>query len=348
MALEKQKTEVRPALKAMEMNMEQQFDVEELRAGGHGSGPTNIRDVGGSEMDLKKFGGLLGIMAGASLPDDAEGAPAIKGFAEMYDRAVRAGSKKMMYAGTLEPEVFERAARREPAITRNVVKVGTHGGQARMATGEMEPLEVGRHIENLLNSGETRVLPNFPGRNFQNNAKGMFYLNDGKDVVSPFSGGNRGDVVLRTVFQPDHEKRKFIEGYLGRPLSPISGIRNNVPASAQPPGLSAVRQPSMKDSMPEIPTSGKSKLPAVAGAGTGAGLASWPADAPGYVNREPGLETPFFDPVDMLTAGIGVSGMRKALSMVMEPAVAYGMEKTGNWVGNRGKGLLEYFMGDDD
>ncbi len=25
-------------------------------------------------MDLKKFGGLLGIMAGASLPDDAEGA----------------------------------------------------------------------------------------------------------------------------------------------------------------------------------------------------------------------------------------------------------------------------------
>ena len=66
------------------------------------------------------------------------------------------------------------------------------------------------------------------------------------------------------------------------------------------------------------------------------------------MNREPGLETPFFDPVDMLTAGIGVSGMRKALSMVMEPAVAYGMEKTGNWVGNRVKGLLEYFMGDDE
>ncbi|WP_144277303.1 hypothetical protein [Mailhella massiliensis] len=89
----------------------------------------------------------------------------------------------------------------------------------------------------------------------------------------------------------------------------------------------------------------KLKAPAVAGAGTGAGLASWPADAPGCVNREPGLETSFFDPVDMLTAGIGVSGMRKALSMVMEPAVAYGMEKTGNWVGNRVKGLLEYFMG---
>ena len=137
----------------------------------------------------------------------------------------------------------------------------------RLVTNEMEPLEVGRHIENMLNSGETRVLPNFPGRNFRNNAKAMFYLNDGKDVVSPFMAGRNGDVVLKTLFQPDYENRKFIEGYLGRPMSPISGIRNDVPASAQPPGLSAVRQPSMKNSMPEIPTSGKSRLPVIAGVG---------------------------------------------------------------------------------
>ena len=193
-------------------------------------------------MDVKKLGGLLGILAGASLPEEAEGAPAVKGFAEMYDRAVRAGSKKMMYAGTLEPEVFENAVRRDASLRNNKVFVGPHGGEARMATNEMEPLEVGRHIENLLNSGETRVLPNFPGRNFRNNAKAMFYLNDGKDVVSPFSGGSNGDVMLRTVFQPDHEKRKFVEGYLGRPLSPISGLRNDVPASAQPLGFSADAQ----------------------------------------------------------------------------------------------------------
>lgn len=80
-------------------------------------------------MDLKKFGGLLGIMAGASLPDDAEGAPAIKGFAEMYDRAVREGSKKMMYAGTLEPEVFERAARRDASLQSNKVFVGPTAGR---------------------------------------------------------------------------------------------------------------------------------------------------------------------------------------------------------------------------
>ncbi len=176
----------------------------------------------------------------------------------------------------------------------------------------------------------------------------MFSLNDGKDVVSPFMAGKTGDVVLKTVFQPTGNNKKFVESFTGVPPLSISGLRNNVPASAQPLGFSADVKPSMKNSMPDILTSGKSKLPAIAGAGIGAGLASWPADAPGCVNREPGLETPFFDPVDMLTAGIGVSGMRKAQSMVMEPAVAYGMEKAGNWVGNRGKGLLEYFMGDDE
>ena len=144
-------------------------------------------------MDVKKLGGLLGLMAGAAAatPEEAAGSPAVKGFAEMYDRAVREGSRKMLYAGTMEPDVFERAVRRDSSLRNNNVFVGPHGGQARMATNEMEPLEVGRHIENLLNSGETRVLPNFPGRNFRNNAKGMFYLNDGKRRCFAFHGGEK-------------------------------------------------------------------------------------------------------------------------------------------------------------
>ncbi len=289
-------------------------------------------------MNLKTLGGLLGILTGASLPDDAEGAPAVKGFAEMYDKAVRAGSKKMMYAGTLVPDVFERAVRRDRAITQNVVKVGTHGGQARMATNEMEPLEVGRHIENLLNFGETQVLPNFPSRNFQNNAKGMFYLNDGKDIVAPFSGGSGGDVVLRTVFEPQADRRKFIEGYLGRPKSPISGIRSDVPASAQPQGFSAVRQPSVEKNISEMLFPGKSKLPVIAGAGSGAGLTLWPADAPGYVNTEPGLEEAW-NPAELPAAMAGVPGMAgKAAAALLDPAVSYGADKLG--------GLLDYFMGE--
>lgn len=291
-------------------------------------------------MDMKALGGLLGIIAASSPPDDAEGAPAVKGFAEMYDKAVRSGSKKMMYAGTMEPDVFERAVRRDSSLRNNKVFVGPHGGQARMATNEMEPLEVGRHIENLLNSGETRVLPNFPGRNFQNNAKGMLYLNDGKDVVSPFMAGRNGDVVLKTLFQPDYENRKFIEGYLGRPLSPISGLRNDIPASAQPPGLSAVRQPSVEKNISEMPFSGKSKLPAIAGACSGAGLTLWPADAPGYVNTEPGLKEAW-NPAELPAAMAGVPGMAgKAAAALLDPAISYGADKLG--------GLLDYFVGGEE
>ena len=292
-------------------------------------------------MDRKALGGLPGLIAASSQPDDAEGAPAVKGFAKMYDNAMRAGSNKMMYAGTMEPDVFERAVRRDPSLRNNKVFIGVHGGKARKATNEMEPLELGRHVENLLNSGETRVLPNFPSKNFRINGKGMFYLNDGKNVVSPFMAGENGDVILKTLFQPDYEKRKFIEGYLGRPLSPISGLRNDIPASAQPPGLSAVRQPSVEKNIPEMPFPGKSKLPAIAGAGTGAGLALWPADAPGYVNTEPGLETPLFDPVDMLTAPIGVpTKAGKAAAALLAPAVSCGVDKLG--------GLLDCFMGEKE
>ena len=121
-------------------------------------------------------------------------------------------------------------------------------------------------------------------------AQGPDILNDGKNVVSPFMAGERGDVVLKTVFEPTQDNRRWLEGYLGRPLSPMSGLRNNVPASAQPPGLSAVRQPS-KESMPEMPASGKSRLPVIAGAGSGAGLALWPADSPDDAGGAPAART---------------------------------------------------------
>ena len=72
--------------------------------------------------------------------------------------------------------------------------------------------------------------------------QGPDILNDGKNVVSPFMAGKRGDVLLKTVFEPTQDSRRWLEGYLGRPVMfPMSGLRNNVPASAQPLGLSAVR-----------------------------------------------------------------------------------------------------------
>lgn len=265
-------------------------------------------------MDGKAFSGLLGLMAAALSPDEAEASPAVKGFASTYDRAVRDGSKKMMYAGTLEPDVFEQAVRRDPAITQNVVKVGTHGGQARMATGEMEPLEVGQHIENLLDSGETRVLPNFPSANYRNNARGMFYLNDGKDIVSPFSGGSGGDIILRTAFEPQADRKKFIESYLGRPMSPISGIRNN-PASAQPQGLSAVRQPSDASTVPGTPSFDKEKMAVLAVPASA--WASTPVD----------MSPTMFDRV-MRDMGIGARGVVEGLGT----GATLGMGNPGRYV----------------
>ena len=180
------------------------------------------------------------------------------------------------------------------------------------------------------------MLPNFPGRNFQNNAKGMFCLNDGKDVVAPFMAGKTGDVVLKTVFQPTGNNKKFVESFTGVPPLSISGLRNNVPASAQPLGFSADVKPSMKNSMPEIPTSGKNKLPAIAGAGSGAGLTLWPADVPGYVNTEPGLEEAW-NPAELPAAMVGVPGLAgKAAAAVLDPVLSYGMDQLG--------GLLDYFM----
>ena len=178
-------------------------------------------------------------------------------------------------------------------------------------------------------------------------AQGPDILNDGKNVVSPFMAGERGDVVLKTVFEPTQDNRRWLEGYLGRPLSPMSGLRNNVPASAQPPGLSAVRQPS-KESMPEMPASGKSKFPVIAGAGSGAGLALWPADSPGYVNREPGLGTPLVDVADLATAPVGaVTAAGRAASVLAEPVISWGMDRAGNWLGDRLGGLLGYFGGEE-
>lgn len=118
----------------------------------------------------------------------------------------------------------------------------------------------------MLNSADTQVLPNFPSSNYRNNAKNMLFLNDGKPVVSPYMGGYDGDIILKTVFQPDNDKRKFIEDYLGRPPSPISGLRNDVSASAQPPGLSAVRQPSSGRTIPQGGVPGKNHIPGMAGA----------------------------------------------------------------------------------
>lgn len=271
-------------------------------------------------------GGLLALMDA----EEAEAAPAVKDFAKRYAKAVADGDKRMMYAGSLEPNVFEEAAKKDSGLQNNRVFMGPHGGEARLATGEMVPDEVGRHVENLLNSGETRALPNFPTNNYRNNTKNMLYLNDGKDIVAPFMAGRSGDIVLRTAFEPQKDRMKFIDGLLGRPKAPISGLRSD-PASAQPQGLSVVSKPSIESTIPASSNSRKAIIPLAAGGvllpATATGY-QFPADKRGTVRYEAGLESPSVDPVDVLLAPIGAVGAgAKAAAMAAEPFISYGMDK---------------------
>ena len=155
--------------------------------------------------------------------------------------------------------------------------------------------------------------------------------------------------MRRTVCEPTRDDGRWGEGFTGVPPLSISGIRNKVPASAQPLGFSADVKPSMEKSMPEIPTSGKSRLPVVAGAGTGAAsvpaedcrvravpaeACPWPADAPGYVNREPGLEEAW-NPAELPAAVAGAPGLAgKAAAAALDPVLSYGMDRR----------LLDFFM----
>ena len=100
---------------------------------------------------------------------------------------------------------------------------------------------------------------------------------------------------------------------------------------------------------------------AAGGAGTAAALAPgeayasvpadqyrFPADEPGYVNREPGLGTPLVDVADLATAPVGaVTAAGRAASVLAEPVISWGMDKAGNWLGAGLGGLLGYFGGEE-
>ncbi len=93
---------------------------------------------------------------------------------------------------------------------------------------------------------------------------------------------------------------------------------------------------------------GKKNLPALAGA-SGAALSHYGAEPeqayafPGsraYRGRpERPVEAPWLDPVDMLTAPVGVPGAgAKAFAMGMAPAFTYGLERLGGLLGRLGAG----------
>ena len=225
----------------------------------------------------------LGVGASAFSPEEAEAFPAVKDFASSYGAAVRAKKGGHMLAGSLDnEEAFVGAAKRDSSIKNNNVEISIHAGRERWIKDGVEPEETGRMVEEILNSNSSRAMPNFPTSNpALARSKGMIQVKDsvtGKDIVAPVIGNESGNVVFKTTMNPVGSKQAWLDRYLGRPTSPMSGLRGN-PASAQPPGLSAVEERSSDVTIPESVNGNNKFIPAVPlAAGLGAGLAM-PEDA---------------------------------------------------------------------
>jgi hypothetical protein len=225
----------------------------------------------------------LGTGASALFPEDAESFPSVKNFAEKYGAAVRSKKSGHMLAGSLDnEEAFAGAAKRDNSIKNNNVEIGIHAGIERWIKEGIEPEETGRMVEEILNSNASKAIPNFPTSNpALARSKGMIQVKDsvtGKDIVAPVIGNESGNMVFKTTMNPVGSKQAWLDRYLGRPTSPMSGLRGN-PASAQPPGLSAVEERSSDVTIPESVNGNNKFIPAVPlAAGLGAGLAM-PEDA---------------------------------------------------------------------
>lgn len=199
-------------------------------------------------------------------------------------------------------------------------------------------------ISSLLNSTETRGLPNFSGGN--RFAKEMLVAPDvPKPIVAPVYPA-RGDIGLVTIFE-ESPKRLIQE------LKKLKGVREGglSPSTVQPPQfgageallrnpplpaeaenavsqrlrLSAVESQSALEDIIRQLTKGVKAVAPIATAGGLVGMlgADEAKAAPWQPSQEPGLETPWFDPVDMLTAPVGVAGAgAKALSAAATPFVS--------------------------
>ena len=144
---------------------------------------------------------------------------------------------------------------------------------------------------------------------------------DGLMLTEPDPGG-AGRISFAT-FSPSSLKSKFNRGTFN-PADP--NIYKALPWTAGGAGTAAALAPG--EAYASVP----------------ADQYRFPADEPGYVNREPGLETPLVDVADLAVAPIGAAtAAGRAAAVAAEPFIAYGMDKAGNWLGNKVNGLLGYF-----
>ena len=272
--------------------------------------------------------GAAGLGAAALAPEEAEAA-AIPDFEKLLPKIVtkdgRAELRKrgllnddgMMYAGTLEDPVFRAVQRRDPSITDNRVLLSRHAFDRHVLNNEMSMAEMTDGISDFLNSSQTRVLPNFPEVDIHKNpGKGMLAKKGPKMMVGPFTSGENGEFVFKSVFEPFGPKKEFVARQLERPATSPIFVTQGKPleqSNTQLPGFSVVSQSAQKSSLPALSVERNAIIPltpggialglseaGVAGMG-GAGHASHTASEPGFW---PGMARQF---------GLGTRGVLEGL-----------------------------------
>ena len=333
-------------------------------------------------VDGKKLGGLLGLMAGwASLaPDDAEAAVYSKDGRRLLDLLNKAASgtldisePPLEYHGVIPKDVFDSIRGKDPSFTSP--RLGSYEDDIfhywNAHHNHMSNEEIENAIELITNGAEryhTKGNEPYP--------VGIGAIGDHKAYNASLKPGEE----FTRVYQINPIKKKRLLKKIEEP-SGNAGWRSNteepsIPSSnsVEKTGLRSehISADGVSDdsNIPAIDALRKGMLPLFAG-GTAAALAPgearafvpvqdyraraipadeypWPADSPGYVNREPGLGTPLVDVADLATAPVGaVTAAGRAASVLAEPVISWGMDKAGNWLGAGLGGLLGYFGGEE-
>lgn len=294
--------------------------------------------------DMKALGGLLGLIAASSPPDDAEGAvrPDILDVVKKAIAGRKYGGSK---AGTLESPNAANALKNSAEYGGNYGYFNNHGLIQRFQKDDWTPEQIAEGYREIYDSPDTVLIPNVLGKNPV--AKEALWNPAGKQDRSwymPILPYKKGFQTV-TVYDPKTSKVEHLlkeRGYWeGGPNSSIfSPSLMKMPAEQVGSGpISAVSTP-FENTLQEQLKKLKLKAPAIAGAGSGAGLTLWPADAPGYVNTEPGLEEAW-NPAELPAVMAGVQGMAgKAAAALLDPVISYGADKLG--------GLLNYFVGGEE
>ena len=261
--------------------------------------------------------GILDLFA----PGEAEAAT-YQGFVKQFPKLVTVEGRKelrklglldddgRMYVGTLEPEVFEALKKRDKSVFDDNVWISRHAADQRLRDG-VEPKQLAQNIAELIDSKDAKVLGNFPSKYPQpDHAKWMLAGRTGDSyTAAPLRTGEWGDVELKTVFEPQYDKKTYLDRMdWGGPRLPYMFTMTQLPwqSISQPQGLSAVSQPFQDNILTKADTEVN----------------------PGSVSQEPGLGTPYWDPIDGLVAPIGaVTWGSRLANMVAEPVINYGIDR---------------------